>query len=147
MHTFVKEIVATIIALLHKRQVHEPAPFDPEIVHMTLGNRFATFFRFLVTCYLSLVTSSNIHYVIITPMKPEKNPLAGVLLTLPSWLEKQMLAGRQIVIPDPEERMRWVIELSRRNVEHASGGPFAAAVFDAGSGAGCWAPASTASSR
>ena len=30
--------------------------------------------------------------------------------------------------------MRWVIGLSRRNVENASGGPFAAAVFDSGSG-------------
>jgi tRNA(Arg) A34 adenosine deaminase TadA len=61
-------------------------------------------------------------------MKKEKNPPTGVLLTLPAWLEK-MLAGRDIIIPDPGERMRWVIELSRQNVEHASGGPFAAAVF------------------
>jgi len=56
-----------------------------------------------------------------------------VLLTLPAWLEK-MLAEKEIVIPDPEERMRWVIELSRRNVEHASGGPFGAAVFARNSG-------------
>jgi tRNA(Arg) A34 adenosine deaminase TadA len=61
-------------------------------------------------------------------MKKEKYPNNGVLLTLPAWLD-EMTAGRDIVIPDPEERMRWVIELSRQNVEHASGGPFAAAVF------------------
>ena len=71
--------------------------------------------------------------VIIKSMKNEKIGLAGVLLTLPSWLEK-ILAGKDFVIPDPEERMRWVIELSRQNVEHASGGPFAAAVFTANSG-------------
>jgi hypothetical protein len=74
-----------------------------------------------------------VHYVIINPMKPKKKPLSGVLLTLPIWLEK-ILAGRDIIIPDPEERMRWVIELSRQNVEHVSGGPFGAAVFTGNSG-------------
>ena len=52
-----------------------------------------------------------------------------VTLTLPPWLD-EMLAGKEMILPDPEERMRWVIGLSRRNVEHASGGPFAAAVFE-----------------
>jgi tRNA(Arg) A34 adenosine deaminase TadA len=66
-------------------------------------------------------------------MKHEKNPLNSVLLTLPDWLDK-MLAGNDIVIPDPAERMYWVIDLSRKNVEHASGGPFAAAVFAGASG-------------
>ncbi|MEI6613951.1 MAG: nucleoside deaminase [Chrysiogenales bacterium] len=66
-------------------------------------------------------------------MKKEKYPDHGVLLTLPAWLDK-MLTGKDIVIPDPEERMRWVIGLSRQNVEHASGGPFAAAVFAANGG-------------
>lgn len=64
-------------------------------------------------------------------MKIEKNPNSGIILTLPSWLEK-ILAGKDLVIPDPEERMRWVIELSRQNVEHVSGGPFAAAIFESG---------------
>ena len=66
-------------------------------------------------------------------MKNEKTHPAGVLLTLPGWLEK-FLAGRDIVIPTPEERMRWVIGLSRQNVEHLSGGPFAAAIFARASG-------------
>jgi tRNA(Arg) A34 adenosine deaminase TadA len=66
-------------------------------------------------------------------MKKAKQPDHGVLLTLPAWLE-EMTAGRDIVIPDPEERMRWVIGLSRQNVEHASGGPFGAAVFARNSG-------------
>jgi len=66
-------------------------------------------------------------------MNHEEDPARGVLLTLPAWLE-EMTAGQEIIIPDPEERMRWIIELSRRNVEQASGGPFAAGVFAAGSG-------------
>lgn len=66
-------------------------------------------------------------------MKHKKAPTPGVLLTLPSWLE-EMLTGKDLIFPDPEERMRWVIDLSRQNVEHASGGPFAAAVFAANSG-------------
>jgi tRNA(Arg) A34 adenosine deaminase TadA len=66
-------------------------------------------------------------------MKKEKYPDHGVRLTLPDWLGT-MVSDKDIVIADPEERMRWVIGLSRRNVENASGGPFAAAVFDSGSG-------------
>jgi tRNA(Arg) A34 adenosine deaminase TadA len=53
----------------------------------------------------------------------------SVTLTLPEWLNR-MLAGKALLLPDPEARMRWVIGLSRRNVERASGGPFAAAVFE-----------------
>ncbi|HUU06546.1 MAG TPA: nucleoside deaminase [Patescibacteria group bacterium] len=66
-------------------------------------------------------------------MKPEKKTITGVQLTLPSWLE-EILAGKDLVFPDRSERMRWVIELSRQNVEHGSGGPFAAAIFSSGSG-------------
>jgi len=66
-------------------------------------------------------------------MKPEKNPCSGVTLTLPAWLN-EMLAGKKIVIPDPEERMRWVIGVSRQNVERRNGGPFAAGVFERESG-------------
>ncbi len=68
-------------------------------------------------------------------MKPEKNPCcSGVTLTLPPWLEKTSAIGKRIAIPDPEERMRWVIRVSRQNVECRSGGPFAAAVFARESG-------------
>ena len=52
---------------------------------------------------------------------------------MPAWLE-EIILGKDIVIPDPEERMRWVIGLSRKNVEQASGGPFAAGIFAARSG-------------
>jgi tRNA(Arg) A34 adenosine deaminase TadA len=50
-----------------------------------------------------------------------------VTLTLPAWLNA-MISG-EMTLPDPEQRMRWVIGLSRRNVEERTGGPFAAAVF------------------
>jgi tRNA(Arg) A34 adenosine deaminase TadA len=57
-----------------------------------------------------------------------KHP-TSVVLTLPDWLN-DMLVSSEIVLPDPEQRMRWVIGLSRRNVEERSGGPFAAGVFE-----------------
>ena len=60
-----------------------------------------------------------------------KHP-TSIPLTLPAWLEK--ITARDLVLPDPGERMRWVIGLSRRNVEEKTGGPFAAAVFECGSG-------------
>jgi tRNA(Arg) A34 adenosine deaminase TadA len=66
-------------------------------------------------------------------MNSEKNSVRGVLLTLPDWLE-EIVSGKDIVITDPEERMRWIIGLSRQNVEQASGGPFSAGVFASGSG-------------
>ena len=61
-------------------------------------------------------------------MSPGNDPGRGILLTLPGWLEAMTSSG-EIAIPDPGERLRWVIGLSRRNVEEGSGGPFAAAIF------------------
>lgn len=52
----------------------------------------------------------------------------SVTLTLPAWLYEMM--AKPPSLPDPEARMRWVIGLSRLNVEQRSGGPFAAAVFE-----------------
>ena len=66
-------------------------------------------------------------------MNSKENSARGILLTLPDWLE-EIVSGKDIVIPDPEERLRWIIGLSRQNVEKASGGPFAAGIFDVGSG-------------
>jgi len=66
-------------------------------------------------------------------MNKKNDSARGVLLTIPVWLEK-MTSGRAIVIPDAEARMRFIIDLSRRNVERRSGGPFAAGVFEAKSG-------------
>jgi tRNA(Arg) A34 adenosine deaminase TadA len=66
-------------------------------------------------------------------MNNAEDPARGVRLTLPDWLE-EIISGKHIVIPDPLERMCWIIGLSRQNVEQASGGPFAAGVFDSGTG-------------
>jgi tRNA(Arg) A34 adenosine deaminase TadA len=67
-------------------------------------------------------------------MENKNNHYSGVLLTLPIWLEKITTARKEIILPDPEARMRWVIGVSRQNVENKSGGPFAAAVFERESG-------------
>lgn len=58
-----------------------------------------------------------------------------ILITLPSWMV-ELLDGvpESKVYESPEERMAFVVELSRRNIAAATGGPFAAAVFDTGSG-------------
>lgn len=50
---------------------------------------------------------------------------------LPDWVEPFLKQSPQM-FPTIEERMRLVIQLSRRNVENRLGGPFGAAVFDAG---------------
>lgn len=50
-------------------------------------------------------------------------------VSLPSWIAP-WLAEREQAYPDPQARMRLVIELSRQNVERKTGGPFAAAIFD-----------------
>lgn len=57
-------------------------------------------------------------------------PPGALHVVLPAWL-----AGR-VTPPLPAliDRMAFVIDLSRRNVASGSGGPFAAAVFEQGSG-------------
>ena len=56
-----------------------------------------------------------------------------IKVTLPSWAvaENEQLPD---AIVDVEDRMRAVIRFSRLNVEHATGGPFAAGVFEKESG-------------
>jgi tRNA(Arg) A34 adenosine deaminase TadA len=48
--------------------------------------------------------------------------------TLPEWLESY--ADTYNPSPSLNERMKFVIEASRKNIEEGSGGPFAAAVFE-----------------
>jgi tRNA(Arg) A34 adenosine deaminase TadA len=50
------------------------------------------------------------------------------MLTLPDWA--QVIADAPPTLADEHERLRFVIELSRRNVDAGSGGPFGAAVFE-----------------
>jgi tRNA(Arg) A34 adenosine deaminase TadA len=60
---------------------------------------------------------------------------APITICLPPWLRRALggAAGSEIYA-SPEERMAFAVELSRQNVARGTGGPFAAAVFDAGSG-------------
>lgn len=63
-------------------------------------------------------------------------PMKQPLFTLhpPDWLtEYEMQAGHHF--PDIHQRMRFVIELSRRSFRDGGGGPFAAAVFRMDDGA------------
>ncbi len=52
-----------------------------------------------------------------------------VVLELPFWAEKFLSESKE-VFPSMEERMQFVIALSRLNIEHKTGGPFGAAIFD-----------------
>ena len=52
-----------------------------------------------------------------------------VTLGLPGWVE-EFLSDPDRSYPTQEERMRLAIELSRLNVEHGTGGPFGAGIFD-----------------
>lgn len=56
-----------------------------------------------------------------------------IVLTMPDWF-----SGVQATFPEcapsAEERMQLVLDLARRNVEHDTGGPFAAGVFESDTG-------------
>lgn len=60
-------------------------------------------------------------------------PRDEITLTLPDWL-RELAAGKEIRFDKAEARMRFVIELARRNIEHKTGGPFGAAIFEADTG-------------
>ena len=59
------------------------------------------------------------------------------MLTLPDWVGA-FLAGEPKVFADLEHRMKLAITLSSLNVEHQTGGPFGAAIFDHSSGSNTW---------
>jgi tRNA(Arg) A34 adenosine deaminase TadA len=52
-----------------------------------------------------------------------------VVLGLPDWVE-DFVSDHDRDYPTEEDRMRLVIELSRLNVVHGTGGPFGAGIFD-----------------
>jgi tRNA(Arg) A34 adenosine deaminase TadA len=60
--------------------------------------------------------------------------LYQVTLKLPSWLRDVVESTPEDHFSTLEKRMAFVIELSRQNVLHKTGGPFAAAVFERDSG-------------
>ena len=55
--------------------------------------------------------------------------LPELKIQLPDWIES-FLDQTGSVHSQIEDRMRFVIELSSRNIEQQTGGPFAAAIFD-----------------
>lgn len=57
----------------------------------------------------------------------------SVMLSLPPWVEGEV-AKAPDVLPSHEERMRFVLHLTERNVREKTGGPFGAAVFERESG-------------
>ncbi len=57
-------------------------------------------------------------------------PVTDVTLELPGWVRDFVAWDRPYVGDD--ERMRLVVALSAENVRRGTGGPFAAAIFDAG---------------
>ena len=58
---------------------------------------------------------------------------ARVSVELPPWAAL-VLEGAQDAYASREERMAFAVSLSRKNIEEGTGGPFAAAVFDADTG-------------
>jgi tRNA(Arg) A34 adenosine deaminase TadA len=50
-------------------------------------------------------------------------------LRLPDWVES-FLTDSPGIFPETIDRMRFVLEISRRNVRHGTGGPFGAAIFN-----------------
>ena len=52
-----------------------------------------------------------------------------IVLALPGWVG-HFLEKAPKVFEDVEDRMHLAIELSRLNIEHETGGPFGAAVFE-----------------
>ena len=52
----------------------------------------------------------------------------AIHIALPAWTKNYIKTTA--VFASPEARMAFVIELSKQNIEHKTGGPFAAAVFD-----------------
>jgi len=56
-----------------------------------------------------------------------------VVLQLPRWIESALADSEQIY-PTVEERMRLVVKLAELNIEHETGGPFGAGIFESKSG-------------
>ena len=60
---------------------------------------------------------------------------AAFAVRLPPWLADRLARDPPGPLTDPGDRMRFVIGLSRRNLDEGTGGPFGAAVFARETGA------------
>ena len=56
-----------------------------------------------------------------------------IVLRVPDWIEAS-LPDEERLYPTVEERMRLTIKLAELNIEHQTGGPFGAAIFESKSG-------------
>ena len=104
---------------------------------------------------LSLVCLAIAIGVWATPLSAQPQAIAppvevakvfpDVHLRLPDWVEPEIAEAfgkpATLVIKDAEEQMRFAIWLSRQNVEHGTGGPFGAAIFEI-ERAALWPPVS-----
>lgn len=52
-----------------------------------------------------------------------------ISINLPEWVTKELVTKPK-TYPTIEDRMRLVIEFSQKNIDHETGGPFAAGVFE-----------------
>lgn len=68
----------------------------------------------------------------LRPAMPSSSAAAPLTVALPEWAIDRSYMDRRY--DSLEERMSVAIDLARRNVEHGTGGPFGAAVFETGSG-------------
>ena len=59
--------------------------------------------------------------------------LPEVILHLPDWIERFSIDS-DLLYPSVEERMRLAIQLAHLNIEHGTGGPFGAGIFECQSG-------------
>ena len=62
-----------------------------------------------------------------------KSRFPKLILNLPSWIESALAVSSQ-EFPTIQDRMKLAIMLSQLNVEHKTGGPFGAAIFEQKSG-------------
>lgn len=60
-------------------------------------------------------------------------PFPALTIKLPGWVDS-FLSSKPDTFPTIEQRMELVISLSRLNIQHKTGGPFAAAVFSIDTG-------------
>jgi tRNA(Arg) A34 adenosine deaminase TadA len=62
-----------------------------------------------------------------------KQKFKSIYIELPVWMQQSLFAATGMFATH-KERMKFAIDLSRQNIEHSTGGPFGAAVFDMDSG-------------
>lgn len=65
-------------------------------------------------------------------MRRDRPPLQEIQVTLPSWVAT--VVDYEGAYVTDAERMELAIRLARANIEHGTGGPFGAAVFEQGTG-------------